>query len=79
MTTLSREQTISRHWFRRNARREERRLQEGLNITSGMSGETRFSALRDQGLPSWARGVRVEKENRTLGRWRVVVTEIKGH
>jgi len=79
MTTMAKEATVSRHWFRRNARREERRLQEGLDTMAGATDEKRVSILREHGLPLWTRGVRVEKEGRTIGRWRVVATEIRGH
>ena len=74
---------ISRHWFRRRAREREREIQAALDQAQFSSGPTSMAharaLLESMDVPKWARGVRVERESRRLGRWQVVATEKKGH
>jgi hypothetical protein len=59
---------ISVHPFRRTARRRERELQAILDLGQGHNLE---------GVPIWARGVRVEKAGALS--YCVVATSYKGH
>lgn len=66
-----RTKVISVHFLRRVARERERELQDEFDAR--LAG----AYARINGLPSWARGVRVEKAGRF--QWAVVVTEHLGH
>lgn len=61
-------------WTRRKARRVEREWQARLAALPRM---TAHAAAFTLGLPSWTRGVRVEKAGRAS--WVVVATEEAGH
>jgi hypothetical protein len=60
---------ISVHKLRFMARRKERRLQKLLDLGAPVHAE--------EGLPYWARGVRVQKAGRF--QWAVVATVTRGH
>lgn len=69
---MNRTSVVSVHVFRRVARREERHLQALLDDRN--AGPGRVSEL--EVVPSWARGVRVEKAGPF--QWTVVATERPG-
>jgi hypothetical protein len=70
-------QILSVHVFRRNARKEERRLQEWLDRNRFSSDAQLATQMRDHGYPSWMHGVRVEKAGRFS--FAVVATDTRGH
>jgi hypothetical protein len=71
--------------FRRTAQTEERRVQMALDSAWRIINEAHDPAvtagiqalLRDNGIPTWAHGARVEKAG--LFSYAVVATEYKGH
>ena len=85
-TGVGRTQTVSTHKFRRTAQDRERDLTKVLNsaqeIIQSNPDEPQVAAairqlLQANGIPEWARGVRVEKAG--MFSYSVVATEHKGH
>lgn len=68
---------ISVHKFRRVARSRERELQAQLDVAIEIGGKTLEQELRTYGLPSWTRGVKVEKAGPF--QHAVVATRERGH
>lgn len=75
--TTNRTKAVSVHHTRRAARRRERELQEFLDLAwSERPGIAASKLLFDDGLPAWARGVRVERIG--LLQFAVIATEHRG-
>lgn len=80
--TRDRTQTVSVHRLRRTARRRERKLQAELDALLASPHQTNGSTItvyvdgKPVKLPTWARGVRVEKAG--LLQWTIVATEHVG-
>ena len=78
---MNRPRTVSVHFWRRTARREERRLEELLDkvrVRGQVTALERRQAtveLERSGVPAWAQHVRVERYNGAgRGRWQVQAT-----
>jgi len=82
---MEKTKVLSTHYFRRKAREEERDIQRTLDIAYGVIQKNPEKGVIDgigrlleaNGIPGWARGVRVDKHG--WAQWDVVATEKRGH